>query len=145
MITTSTIEPGKRADEPEGDPDHERDAHHGDADEQRDARAEHQPRQHVVAVSVGAERKPPGSAGIPNRRRAHGVAELLDRGMRRDEVGGQRDENDRADDGQAEHGAAIFAERSPEGGQGRWLGENADAFVRRQSERDVSGHGVSWG
>ena len=27
----------------------------------------------------------------------------------------------------------------------RWLGENADAFVRRQSERDVSGHGVSWG
>jgi hypothetical protein len=63
--------------------------------------------------------------------------------MRRDQVRAERDQDDGGDDDQAEHGAAVLAERAPERGQGRGLGENADGLVRRQSERDVSGHGVS--
>ena len=119
------------AEQAEDDADHERDAHHRQADEQRHPRAVDQPRQRVVAVAVGAEREAPRAARVPDRRRAHGVAKLLDRRMRRDEIGEDRDQRrSRDNDDEAEHRAAVLAERGPERGERRGLGENARPLRR---------------
>ena len=65
--------------------------------------------------------------------------------MRRDDIRRQGRQNDEAEDGQAEDGAPVFAERGPEGRERRGLGEDGRRlFTGRGLQRGgVSGHGGS--
>ncbi len=77
-----------------------------------------------MAVPIGAENEAPRAAGVPHRRSAHGVAELLDRRVGRDQVRRQRHEEHQSEHRDAEDGALVLAECGPEGGERRRLGEN---------------------
>ena len=96
-----------------------------------------------MTVAVGSEHEAPGAAFLPYGRRPHRVAELLDRRVGRDDIRRQRQENDDGEDREADHRAAIFAERGPERRERRRLREDGRRVVaNRGCQRgDVSGHG----
>ena len=98
-----------------------------------------------MTVAIGSEHKAPGAARLPNRRRPHGVAKLLDRRMGRDDIRRQGQQDDEAENGEAENGASVLAERRPERRQRRGLGEDGRRLLsNRGGERGgVSGHGES--
>ena len=98
-----------------------------------------------MPVPVGSEHEAPGAARLPHRGRPHGVAELLDRRVGRDDIRRQGEQDDEAEDGEAEDGAPVLAERRPERRQRRGLSEDGRrVFSDRCGERGgVSGHGES--
>ncbi len=73
-----------------------------------------QPREHVPAQRVGAERIGDAAACLPERRLQQRVAELLGRVMGCDQRREDRDDDEGGKDPQAEDGAAILAEVVPE-------------------------------
>ena len=87
MIDVSTIPPAKGGGEAEHDARRERQRDDREADQQREPRAVDQPREHVAAEIVGAERKGERAALLPGRRASGRRAELLDRRVRRDDIG----------------------------------------------------------
>jgi len=103
--------------EPEADADDERQQHRRAADEERDARAEHQRREDIAALLVGAEQVL-GRAALHPRRRQHRIAQLerrqVERIVRRDDVGEQRsDEAKQRHDRGADRGRRA-SKRMPE-------------------------------
>ena len=98
-----------------------------------------------MAVAVGPEHEAPGAARLPDRRRPHGVAELLDRRVGRDDIRRQGEEGDEAEDGEAEDGAPVLAERRPERRERRGLGEDGRRILSNRCGEGggVSGHGES--
>ncbi len=84
-----------------------------------------------AAEAVGAEHEAHRAALVPGRRRAHRVAELLDRRMRREQVGEDRDQHDDGDDREPDDRAPGLAEREPERAPGPGLGrDRGDGFDR---------------
>ena len=134
---------GHRRRESERDANDERHAHHRKTDEQRHPGPEDEARQHIVAVAVGSEHEAPGAAFLPYGRRPHRVAELSDRGMGRNDIRRQRQENDDGEDREPDHCAAVFPERGPERRERRRLRKDGRGLVaNRGCQRgDVSGHG----
>ena len=98
-----------------------------------------------MPVAIGSEHKSPGAARLPDRRRPHGVAKLLDRRVGRDDIRRQGEQGDETEDGEAENGAPVLAERRPERRERRGLGEDGlRIFSNRGGERGgVSGHDES--
>ena len=98
-----------------------------------------------MTVAIGSEHKSPRAAHLPNRRRPHRIAKLLDRRVGRDDIRRQGEHDDETENGEAENGASVLAERRPERRQRRGLGEDGRrVFSNRGGERGgVSGHGES--
>ena len=96
-----------------------------------------------MAVAVGSEHEAPGPAFLPYGRRPHRVAELLDRGMGRNDIRRQRQENNDGEDDEAKHRAAVFAKRGPERRERRGLRKDGRRLVANRScqRGDVSDHG----
>src|SRR5262249_19539707 len=85
---------------------------------------------HVAADIVGAQREAPASAVLPEGRTQQRVAELLGRGMRRQDVGEGGGQHQRDDDDQADHRAGVLAEIAPELDQGMRRGGGMDGARR---------------
>ncbi len=97
----------------------------------------------IAAVAVGPERKAPASPR-PDGLGAHEFAELLDRRMRRDDVGGERRQHDEREHGKPDHRAAIFGEGGGEGDEAARAARAPQRLPLRR-HRHVSGHGGSAG
>src|SRR3546814_6387950 len=78
------------------------------------ARTVDEPRQDIAADGVGAEHEFPASALHPYRRCQEVLAELLDRRVRRHQVGEDGEQHQDADDDQAGDGTVVLGKIVPE-------------------------------
>ena len=97
-------------------------------------------------VAVGAEHEAPGAARLPDRRRPHRVAKLLDRRMGRDDSRANSGEHDdEAEDGRPNTAPRFSRNAAQKDASGEGWARTAaatSAIVRRQ-RGGVSGHGES--
>ena len=86
-------------------------------DKQRKPRAIDQTRQHITPDCIRAQQELPLTALLPHRWHQQGIAVLLCRQVRRKQRRKYRQNSQRHDDEQANHGTAVFREVEPEFGK----------------------------
>jgi hypothetical protein len=134
---------GVAREEAEADADHERQQHRRAADEKRDPGAEHQRREDVATLLVGAEEVLGRSALHPCRRQ-HRVAQLerrqVERVVRRDHVGEDRGEEAQGGDGSGGDRRRRAPERMPDVTVEKARPAAGRRRDRKRCRRDVAAH-----